>query len=83
MREVFVGLGLQVIRLVSSMITSYNGQAFCIFLKASIFIYFCRVCCKDTSYLFITMTVERSRKLLALLDSFDSSVLQDKFSLTR
>ncbi|KAL3512164.1 hypothetical protein ACH5RR_024881 [Cinchona calisaya] len=52
-REVFVGLGLQVIR----------------------------VCCKDASYLFITMTVERSRTLLALLDSFHSSVLPDNCSL--
>ncbi|XP_071903402.1 uncharacterized protein [Coffea arabica] len=41
-----------------------------------------RVCCKDKSYLFITMSVEKSRKLLALLDSFDSSVLQDNCPLT-
>lgn len=54
MREVFVGLGLQVVR----------------------------VCCKDRSYLFITMSVEKSRKLLALLDSFDSSVLQGNCPLT-
>ncbi|XP_027168977.1 uncharacterized protein LOC113768720 isoform X3 [Coffea eugenioides] len=53
-REVYVGLGLQVVR----------------------------VCCKDKSYLFITMSVEKSRKLLALLDSFDSSVLQDNCPLT-
>lgn len=40
-----------------------------------------RVCCKDAAYLFITRNVEKSRKLLSMLETFGLPVVQNKYSL--
>lgn len=78
-REVSVGLGLQVVRLVIS--GSFYNHRSCHSPKT---VFFVRLYIdRDSEYLFITRSIEKSRQLMSTLKVFDSSAANNNCSLQR
>lgn len=81
-RDAYVGLGVQVVRLITS--NPFWMPACSKFLTACVFCAFIRVCFDgNAAYLFITRCIERSRELLWVLEFFDLYGIKDYCSLTR
>jgi hypothetical protein len=86
---VSVGVGLQVVRLVISgtfkQSQVYNINCKIILLKMVFFLcVWVRLHIdRDSAYLFLTRSIEKSRELLSTLKVFDSYATNDNFSLER